>query len=91
MRHLPGHTPGHCGVELDGVFVLGDAAVHELQLSDPDEPYFAEADPALAAATRRRLFLELAEPGAVVGSPHLPSPLGRIRRDGDGFAWAPLD
>jgi glyoxylase-like metal-dependent hydrolase (beta-lactamase superfamily II) len=91
LRHLPGHTPGHCGVALDGVFVLGDAAVHEMQLADPEQPFFAEADPALAAATRRRLLTELAEDGTVVGSPHLPSALGHVRRDGDGFAWSPLD
>jgi glyoxylase-like metal-dependent hydrolase (beta-lactamase superfamily II) len=91
LRHLPGHTPGHCGVELDGVLVFGDAAVHELQLANTDQHFFAEADPVLAAATRRRLLSELATAGTVVGSPHLPTPFGRIRRDGGGFAWSPLD
>ena len=91
IRHLPGHTPGHCGVEVGGVFVFGDAVVHELQLADPDQPFFAEADKAHAAATRRQLLPELAESDAVVGSPHLPTPFGRIRRECDGFAWSPVD
>jgi glyoxylase-like metal-dependent hydrolase (beta-lactamase superfamily II) len=91
IRHLAGHTPGHCGVEVGDVLVFGDAVVHELQLADPDQHFFAEVDPAHAAATRRELLAELAESGAVVGSPHLPTPFGRIRREADGFAWTPVD
>jgi glyoxylase-like metal-dependent hydrolase (beta-lactamase superfamily II) len=91
IRHLPGHTPGHCGVEVGDVFVFGDAVVHELQLANPDQPFFAEADPVQAAAMRRQLLPELAESGVVVGSPHLPTPFGRIRRENGRFAWSPFD
>jgi glyoxylase-like metal-dependent hydrolase (beta-lactamase superfamily II) len=91
LRLLPGHTPGHCGVEIEGALVFGDAAVHVLQLANPDQSFFAEADSALAAATRRSLLPELADAGTVVGSPHFPTALGRIRRDGDGFGWAAAD
>jgi glyoxylase-like metal-dependent hydrolase (beta-lactamase superfamily II) len=91
VRHLAGHTPGHCGVEVGGVLLVGDAVVHELQLANPDQAFFADADPAHAAATRRALLAELAESGAAVGSPHLPTPFGRIRGEADGFAWSPLD
>lgn len=91
VRHLAGHTPGHCGVEVGGALVFGDAVVHELQLANPGLAFFADADPAQAAATRRALLTELAESGAAVASPHLATPFGRIRREADGFAWSPLD
>ena len=91
VRHAPGHTPGHCIVELANAVVLGDTAVHTLQLEQPDLPFFAEADQALAAVTRRRFLSELAERGALVASPHFPEPLGRIVSAGNGYAWQPAD
>jgi glyoxylase-like metal-dependent hydrolase (beta-lactamase superfamily II) len=91
VRHMPGHTPGHCIVELANTVVLGDTAVHTLQLERPELAFFAEADQTLAAATRRRLLSELAERGALVASPHFPEPFGRIAPAGDGFAWQPVD
>ena len=92
LEHVPGHTPGHCIVRIgDDAVLLGDLAVHELQLSDPDVAYDAEVDPAAAAAARRRLLPELAASGAVVGLGHLRPPLGRVESSGEGFAWRPLD
>jgi glyoxylase-like metal-dependent hydrolase (beta-lactamase superfamily II) len=91
LRHEPGHTPGHCVVDLGDVLLLGDTAVHELQLADPDLAYASEVDAPAAAAVRRRLLPEVAERGVVVGLGHLPGGLGRIRREGDGFAWQSLD
>jgi glyoxylase-like metal-dependent hydrolase (beta-lactamase superfamily II) len=86
LEHAPGHTPGHCIVRADGIVLLGDLAVHELQLRDPDLAYTAEEDPAAAAAARRRLLPELARDRTLVGLGHLDPPLGRIVPDGDGFA-----
>jgi glyoxylase-like metal-dependent hydrolase (beta-lactamase superfamily II) len=83
LRHAPGHTPGHCIVELGSALVLGDLAVHELQLADPDLPYVAEDDPAQAAATRRRVFAEVE--GRLAAVSHLG--VGRIDADGEGFRW----
>ena len=92
FEHVPGHTPGHCVVRIGGdTVLLGDLAVHELQLADPGVAYAAEEDPAAAAAARRRLLPELAASGSVVGLGHLRSPLGRLESWGDGFAWRPLD
>jgi glyoxylase-like metal-dependent hydrolase (beta-lactamase superfamily II) len=87
LRHAPGHTPGHSIVDLGDAVVLGDIAVHELQLQDPELAYVAEVDPAQAAATRRRLLEEHAG-GRVVGISHLG--VGRVHRDGSGFRWEPL-
>lgn len=87
IEHVPGHTAGHCIVTLGSVTVLGDLAVHELQLADPDIGYVFEEDQPAAAAARRRVFARFAESGGPVGISHLG--LGRIRRTGEGFAWEP--
>jgi glyoxylase-like metal-dependent hydrolase (beta-lactamase superfamily II) len=87
LRHLPGHTPGHCIVDFGDVVVAGDTAVHELQLADVDLGYASEADAPAAAAARRRFLPELAERGVVVALAHLPGGLGRIAPAGGGFAW----
>ena len=92
LEHAPGHTPGHCVVRVgNDAVLLGDLAVHELQLADPGVGYVAEEDAAGAAAARRRLLPELAASGAVVGLGHLRPPLGRLEAVEDGFAWRPLD
>jgi glyoxylase-like metal-dependent hydrolase (beta-lactamase superfamily II) len=91
LEHVPGHTPGHCIVRVDDAVLLGDLAVHELQLADPGLAYVAEEDAPAAAAARRRFLPALAASGAVVGLGHLRPPLGRIAAAGDGFAWRPLD
>jgi glyoxylase-like metal-dependent hydrolase (beta-lactamase superfamily II) len=83
LRHAPGHTPGHCIVELGSAVVLGDLAVHELQLADPGLAYVAEEDPAAAAVARRRIFPELE--GRAVAISHLG--VGQIHADGEGFRW----
>lgn len=92
LEHVPGHTPGHAIVRVDGAgVILGDTAVHELQLRDPGLAYVAEEDQERAAAQRRRLLPELADARELVAVPHFAPPLGRIVRDGDGFAWRPAD
>ena len=92
IEHAPGHTPGHSVVRVgDDTVLLGDLAVHELQLADPDLAYVYEVGSADAAAARRRLLPELAASGIVVGLGHLSPPIGRIEASGDGFAWRPLD
>jgi glyoxylase-like metal-dependent hydrolase (beta-lactamase superfamily II) len=92
LEHVPGHTPGHCIARVgDDVVLLGDLAVHELQLADPGVAYAFEEDSATAAAARRRLLPELAASGVTVGLGHLRPPLGRLEAVGEGFAWRPLD
>jgi glyoxylase-like metal-dependent hydrolase (beta-lactamase superfamily II) len=94
IRMLPayGHTPGHMTVELAGgeAQLLGDVAVHELQLKDTDVAYTGEIDAPEAAARRAELLPPLADAGTVVGLSHLASGLGRIGRVGDAFTWEPL-
>jgi glyoxylase-like metal-dependent hydrolase (beta-lactamase superfamily II) len=86
IEHAPGHTAGHCVVTVGDVAFLGDLAVHEVQLADPDVAYMFEEDPPGAAARRRELLPRFAVSGGLVGIPHLG--LGRIHAAGDGFGWS---
>jgi glyoxylase-like metal-dependent hydrolase (beta-lactamase superfamily II) len=86
IEHAPGHTAGHCVVTVGGVTFLGDLAVHEVQLADPDVAYMFEEDPHAAAERRRELLPRLAASGGLVGIPHLG--LGRIHAAGEGFRWS---
>ena len=94
-RLTPGHTPGHMSLELDlageRVTVIGDAVANDhVALTHPAVETGQDQDPATAAATRVALLDELAESGARVVGFHFPHPgLGRIVRDGDGFAFVP--
>jgi glyoxylase-like metal-dependent hydrolase (beta-lactamase superfamily II) len=89
----PGHTPGHASVFIESegeeLVVLGDVAVHELQLADPDLVYVSEHDPELSATTRRQLLAQLADRGTDVIVGHFHGP-GRFSRQGEGFSWASL-
>jgi glyoxylase-like metal-dependent hydrolase (beta-lactamase superfamily II) len=86
----PGHTPGHLCVRAGDTVILGDLAVHPVQVDDPGLFFFLDEDPALAARTRRAVLAELADSGAVAAAGHFPAPLGHIERAGAGFAWRPL-
>jgi glyoxylase-like metal-dependent hydrolase (beta-lactamase superfamily II) len=73
---LPGHTPGHAGVLIEGerrrLLFGGDAFNHPLQIADPDVPSVADRDRAQAVATRREVIaLARAESLTVLGA-HLP-------------------
>jgi glyoxylase-like metal-dependent hydrolase (beta-lactamase superfamily II) len=78
----PGHTPGHVAFAVESrgsrLVLLGDTAVHPLQLVDLDLVYTAEVDPQLAARTRRRLIADVERTGGLVAAGHFPgSPFGR--------------
>jgi glyoxylase-like metal-dependent hydrolase (beta-lactamase superfamily II) len=74
----PGHTVGHQSVVVaagdDEVVVTGDVLVHAVQLANPDVAYRAEADPAAAADTRRRLLVAVRSGRARLATAHLHTP-----------------
>src|SRR5438067_8705573 len=94
MLPTPGHTPGHMGVRVAGgeaeAVILGDVAVHPLQLHDPNLAYVYEVDAVVAARTRLSLLEELASEEVVVAAGHLPRGFGRVLRDGNAFGWRRL-
>ena len=76
---LPGHTPGHVGVLIEGeqrrLLFGGDAFNHPLQIADPGVPSLADADRGQAVATRQEVIaLARAESLTVLGA-HLPGAL----------------
>lgn len=89
----PGHTPGHVSFELaagsNRLIVLGDAITHPIiSFRHPDWRNGSDADPALAAETRRRLLARLADEKIPVIGYHLPVPgLGQVERDGSAFLY----
>ena len=92
LEDAAGHSAGCVVVNarrggLQAAFA-GDVVHHPVQLVRPDAPFFADEDPVLACITRRRLFDQWAESGAVVYPAHFPDePGGRIHRDAGRFRY----
>ena len=71
--------------------MTGDLAHSPLQCAVPDLCPLVDVDKALARATRRAFFSQMADTGRLVLATHFPLPsAGLIRRDGDAFRWAPV-
>jgi glyoxylase-like metal-dependent hydrolase (beta-lactamase superfamily II) len=94
LHTTPGHTPGHVSMFVRGdaaeAVVLGDIAVHPLQLVDPDLRYVHEQDSNLAAQTRRALLEKLADTQTIAAAGHFPGGFGHISRGPSAFGWTPL-
>ena len=95
-RPIIGHTPGHSGYEFTSegqtLLVWGDV-VHAatVQLPHPEVGIDYDIDGPTAIKARQELFADLAAKGTLVGAAHMAFPsLGRVRRDGDGYAWIPV-
>ena len=83
----PGHTPGHMSFVLgtgnERVYILGDAAHHAVQITEPTWSPNADVDPVQSAETRAALFERIANEDALIASGHFTFPgLGRARRNG---------
>ncbi len=89
-----GHTPGHCGYQLDGggdqqLIIWGDC-VHSigLQAARPDIGFMADVDLAAACATRRRVLEHAAAERVRVTGMHVDFPgFGHIERTATGFHY----
>lgn len=92
-----GHTPGHAGYLFtsgaDSLLLWGDIVhSHAVQFRRPRVAIEFDVDPRAAVATRQRIFAEAARNKLWVGGAHLPFPgIGHVRRDGDGYAWVPVE
>src|SRR5258706_4254245 len=94
---LPGHTPGHTGYEFSSkgqkILFLGDI-VHALrvQLQHPEVTAIFDIDQTAAAATPQPLLPRLAREHVLIAAPHMSffPPLGRLRKEGSGYSWAPV-
>ena len=90
---LPGHTPGQSGflVEDAGerLLIWADVVhVEAFQFARPEWTVGFDVDGAAAAATRARIFAEVAESGLPVAGMHLAFPgIGTVRREGGAYAF----
>src|SRR5216683_7100003 len=93
---LSGHTPGHTGYEFSSkgqkILFWGDVVhAQRVQLQHPKVTVVFDIDPAAAAATRNQLLSNLAREDVVIAGPHMLFPsLGRLRKEGRGYSWAPV-
>lgn len=92
LEHLPGHTPGQCGVHLSGggkeAVLCGDALHHAIQLFETGWSTNFDTDKDLARETRRAFLERYADTGTIVFTAHLPSPTGgTIHREGDAYGF----
>jgi glyoxylase-like metal-dependent hydrolase (beta-lactamase superfamily II) len=93
---LHGHTPGHTGYEFSSkgqkILFWGDTVHTQIvQLRHPDITVVFDIDHPASAATRNQLLPTLAREAVVIAGPHMPFPgLGRLRKDGNGYIWAPV-
>jgi glyoxylase-like metal-dependent hydrolase (beta-lactamase superfamily II) len=93
---LPGHTPGHTGLQLDDggrtlVFIADVLHNAPMQLPNPGWHVAFDVDSVQAAATRGRLLDRAATERLLLCGSHLPFPaLGHVARDGaGGYRWVP--
>jgi glyoxylase-like metal-dependent hydrolase (beta-lactamase superfamily II) len=91
-----GHTTGHSMVHLSSngsdLLLWGDI-VHNavLQFPEPDRSIVYDADPAMAIASRKRVFDMVANDGLLFAGAHLPFPgLGRATKGQTGYTYVPL-
>jgi glyoxylase-like metal-dependent hydrolase (beta-lactamase superfamily II) len=88
----PGHTPGHTAFHVssgkDQLMISSDAAyVPALCAAHPGWHGVFDQDRALAEASRRKLLDRVVADGMMICGSHFPWPgLGRIARDGAGYA-----
>ena len=93
---LPGHTPGHTGYEFSSkgqkILFWGDVVhAQRVQLQHPEVTVIFDIDVTAAAAIRKQLLPRLARENVVIAGPHMLFPsLGRLRKEGTGYSWAPV-
>lgn len=96
VRISAGHTPGHTEYVITSggkrLIAFGDALHTPIQVDHPEWSCVYDHDPLRSARHRRRLVAELEEPDTIGFGIHFADVVfGRVRHDGDGPAWHPLD
>jgi glyoxylase-like metal-dependent hydrolase (beta-lactamase superfamily II) len=92
---IDGHTPGHSGYRIgtgaDSLTYFADTMHHPvISVQRPDWTIQFDGDEATAEASRKALLARAASENLHLYGFHFPFPgLGRIRKDGETFVWAP--
>lgn len=92
LHLLPGHTPGHCVVEVEGegasVWLLGDLAHCPFELEEPGWRFTFDRDGDEAARSRTRFVERVAGSGEVLYGAHFPDlHPGRLEAAAGGVRW----
>ena len=93
----PGHSPGHVVYRItsdsETIICWGDLCHHQvLLLQHPEWAFQFDYDQAAATAQRRRVYDLVDTERAAVLAYHFPFPgLGHLKRDGEGYAWLPME
>src|SRR6267154_1605673 len=79
-------------LQLDALCMGDIVHAQRVQLQHPEVTVAFDIDPAAAAATRNQLLPKLAGGDVLIAGPHssLFPPLGRLRKEGNGYIWAPV-
>lgn len=92
----PGHTVGHSMLRVSSAgsdFLIWGDIVHNavLQFPEPDRSIAFDNDPAMAIATRNRVFDMVATDRLLFAGAHLPFPgLGHAAKTSRGYMYVPL-
>lgn len=92
-----GHTVGHTSymIESQGqkLLLMGDLIhVPAVQLDHPNVTIAFDTDPKEAAATRVKIFNQVARERTLVAGAHLPFPgIGHLRATGKTYQWVPVN
>ncbi len=96
LAHLPGHTPGHCGLRIesdgDALLIMADIVhIDSVQFPRPEAAIMFDVDKVAAAETRHRVFREAAASGVPIAGAHVTFPgIGNVFEEGQGFRFEPL-
>ncbi|MGE0824041.1 MAG: MBL fold metallo-hydrolase [Candidatus Binatia bacterium] len=76
----PGHTPGHCSVQLRSngktAIITGDMMIHPVQIAEPQWQQQADVDPALAITTRTQFINQHSDTDTLILGTHFNTPTG---------------
>jgi len=92
----PGHTVGHTMVRISSAgseLLLWGDIVHNaaLQFPEPDRSIVFDHDPAMAIASREKVFDMVASDRLLFAGSHLPFPgLGHAAKASSGYTYVPL-
>ncbi|MBF6988075.1 MBL fold metallo-hydrolase [Cupriavidus sp. IK-TO18] len=94
---MPGHTPGHAFFEISSegqrLQLWGDTIhAQHVQFPEPGVAIDFDVDSVAAVTMRKRAMADAAAKGYWVGAAHIAFPgIGHVRREGEGFAWVPVE
>lgn len=92
-----GHTAGHTIYEVESkgqkLVLIGDLIhVAAVQFDHPEVTITFDSDQKKAAATRKKIFKDLAKEGTLIGASHIQFPgLGHLRKEGKSYEWFPVN